>query len=425
MASDARRTLERIAHRVPVPEPAYERLLLRRDRKARNRRISARVLGVVLALISIAALLRAFGGTRQPADPLPSPTLRHGEEVIEFEPLGTGQGRDLVAVDPETGAVRKIVETDGIIRCPNPCKSFPKAAAWSSDGQWVAFEVSFASLDRSPHGPCGPEAGIWVKDATGDPRQLTTPCDASTPPPTERRDYHIEELWEWSPSGAQLAYARIDGHGDVLSLLDPADGRLTPLAEANDDFRTIEWSPDGTRIAFADGGSVYAVGTGGGPPTMLADSFQNVVNMEWSPDGERILVVQRDRRLLVMDADGSNIHELAGTRGYDCCQPSWSPDGSRIAYMVAVDARSQAVWTVSPNGSDPIEILDCCASNGNDVMIWSPDGTEVAYETDPTPGWRVINADGTGTPRPIEESLVKSWIGGSFSGGELGGQWEL
>lgn len=423
MASDPRQTLQRIAHRVPVPEPAFERLLLRRDRKARNRRIFAGVVGVVLALISIATVLRAFGGTRQPADSPSSPTLRHGEEVIEFEPLGIGQGRDLVAVDPETGAVRKIVETDGIIQCPNPCKSFPKAAAWSSDGRWVAFEVSFASLDRSPHGPCGPAAGIWVKGVTGDPRQLTMPCDASTPPPTDQRDYHIEELWDWSPFGSQLAYSRIDGDGDALFLIDPADGRRTLLADASGDFSTIEWSPDGTRIAYADGGSIYAVRTDGGPPTMLADSFRNVINIEWSPDGHQILVVQRNRTLQVMNADGSNLHELERTMGYDCCQPSWSPDGSRIAYMVAVNDRSQSVWTVSPDGSDPVELLDCCASNG-DGPIWSPDGTQIAYETDPTPGWRVVITDGAGEPRSIEEPLVKSWAGGSFSGWELVGQWE-
>ena len=48
MTDNSHRTLERIARRVPVPEPAYERLLRRRDRKERNRRISAAVLAIVL-----------------------------------------------------------------------------------------------------------------------------------------------------------------------------------------------------------------------------------------------------------------------------------------------------------------------------------------------------------------------------------------
>ena len=47
MTDSSHGTLERIARRVPVPEHAYERLLRRRERKERNRRLSAAVLAIV------------------------------------------------------------------------------------------------------------------------------------------------------------------------------------------------------------------------------------------------------------------------------------------------------------------------------------------------------------------------------------------
>jgi hypothetical protein len=51
-------TLERIAHRIPVPEPAYERLLRRRDRKRRNQRIAAGVVGIAVFVAAIGIVTR-------------------------------------------------------------------------------------------------------------------------------------------------------------------------------------------------------------------------------------------------------------------------------------------------------------------------------------------------------------------------------
>jgi hypothetical protein len=60
---------------VPVPQPAFDRLLRRRDRKQRNRRIGAGVVAFVVMLSATVALVRAFQSERLPADrPEPSPT---------------------------------------------------------------------------------------------------------------------------------------------------------------------------------------------------------------------------------------------------------------------------------------------------------------------------------------------------------------
>jgi Tol biopolymer transport system component len=397
-------------------------------RRARRR------VAVVVATSAAIAIAIVFGGIagarwlgasdRQPAAPPPpaQPELRGDGEVIIFERLGTGPGWDLAAQDPETGEVRKIVETQGIIECPDRagCRNFVKSAEWSSDGRWVAFDVSFASIDRLPHGPCGPTAGVWVKNALGDARQLTTPCDAPPPSPPGS-DNHIEELWAWSPVGAQLAYARVDGETDELFVIDPSDGRRTALGTA-DDLTALEWSADGTRIAYADGGSVYEIRVDGGDRSFLADSFEDVVNIEWSPDGTQIMVLDRGRyRLQVMNADGSNVHVLLD--GEDaCCGPAWSPDGTRIAYLISRPWGSEGrydteIWTIAPDGSNRIKIFD---SNRCDTLdaepVWAPNG-QVAYNA--CNRWVVGNADGTGEAQPIDQLLYRSWSGGGLSGWDL------
>lgn len=427
--------LERESRKVDLERGHFERLLRRRDRKRRNQRIGAGALAITLALVCFVALTRAFSGAERPADesPLPIPTdtaLRRDGEVIVFERLGTGPGWDLAAQDPETGEVRKIVETEGIIDCRDraSCESFVKGAEWSSDGRWVAFDVSFGGERPLNIGHCGPTVGIWVSDALGVPRQLTTPCEGATP-----ADDAIEELWAWSPGGAQLAYARVDGETDELFVIDPTDGSRTLLGTADGDLTDLEWSADETRIAYADGGSVFEVQVAGGDRSLLADSFADIVNIEWSPDGTRIMVLDRERyRLQVMNADGSDLHILV--EGEDaCCDPEWSADGRRIAYMLSVGGTPAGfdyeiqIWTVSPDRSNAIKVFDSgYGVTGEDANpVWSPDGARVAWMSSSV--WQVGNADGTGEAQPISELLYKSWSGGG--GGftvpdASGGQWK-
>jgi Tol biopolymer transport system component len=373
-------------------------------------------------------------------DPTPTPALsefRRGAEFIVFEPLGTGLGWDLAAQDPETGEVRKLVETDGIVDCSDTegCSSFVESAEWSSDGRWLAFEVSNTSLDGPPLGPCAPTVGVWVTNALGELRQLTTPCD-TMPPGSE---VAVEEMWEWSPDGTRIAYAQIDGETDELFVIDPSDGGRTSLGTAGiprDGAAppampgwALEWSPDGTRIAYVEGGSVSVVDVDGGERSLLADSFVDIVEIAWSPDGTHILVHDQGRyRIQVMNADGSDLHVVL--EGEDaCCETDWSPDGDRILYMLSVAGPGEGlyglfdteVWTVSPDGSNPIKVFD---SNGCDsgstpdgLPVWAPDGTQVAYIACRV--WVVANADGTGDAQPIDKLVWRSWKSGGLTEADL------
>ncbi len=381
--------------------------------------------------------------TDPPATPPDTAELRRGGEVIVFQSLGAGAGWDLAAQDPETGEVRKLVATDGIVDCADAarCSNFVRAAEWSADGRWVAFSVSSTNLDGAALGPCVETIGVWVESALGDPRQLTTPCDAQ-PTSLPQSDSHFEELWTWSPVGARLAYARVDGEMDELFVVDPLDGSQTSLGTVVGQLTELEWSPDGTRIAYSDGGSVYQVEVDGGKRSLLSDSFDDIIEIAWSPDGSQILVHDQGRyRIQVMNADGSDLHPVL--QGEDaCCQTEWSPQGDRILYMLSVVRTGQPqtglfdseVWTVSPDGSNPIKIFDSNGCNmgvgevitGDALPVWAPNGTQVGYYA--CGDWVVANADGTGEAEPIGgfaavdlfvPLMHRSWAGGGLSQGDL------
>jgi Tol biopolymer transport system component len=352
------------------------------------------------------------------------PGPRRDGEFLVFARMGTGPGLDIAAQEPGTGAVRKIVETDGIVDCPDRshCANFIPRAEWSSDGRWVAFQVSSA-----PNGPCRQTDGVWVQGPVGDPWQVTTPC--RTTPGAKG----IEELWAWSPEGARLAYAR----DDRLFVIDPTDGDRKLRVCCGGGETALAWAPDGTRIAFASEGEGISEVTADPEPGagmwLLGVPFENVVRIDYSPDGTQIMVQDRGGdRAQVMNVEwqssaggrgyvGSDLHTLV--KGADaCCEAAWSPKGDRILYQLSSGNGSSTsgseVWTVSPDGSNAIKIFD---SNGCDMgaagealPVWAPNGTQVAYNACGT--WVASNPDGTGEPQPIDKLVYRSWAGGGLSG---------
>ena len=350
-----------------------------------------------------------------PADPTPTPPA--AGEVL------TVGSRDLIAQDPDSGLVRKIVDT---VTLPERAEGIT-GAAWSADRRWVAFRAG----------------GLWVADTVGGaPRQVT--ADLGWSP------------WAWSPTEDQLVVVL----GRDVTLIDAATGRETDLgtavgAEDREGYavHTLVWSPDGTRIAYDGGpgwGSVYSIDVESGEHTLLVrqpGGTGEINDIDWSPDGAHLAISYVDAAyiashkaelggiwykataLYLANADGSDLRLLDRIVASQwpvwiprlSVGTAWSPDGTRLAYTSFSGPgllQELQVWTVSVDGSAPSFVASrCCVSDGGGP-VWSPDGSRIAFETEP-PGdlphqYLVVNADGTGEPGEIDELTYRSWLGGSY-----------
>ena len=257
---------------------------------------------------------------------------------------------------------------------------------------------------------------------------MTTPCDAP-PPGAPESDIQIKELWAWSPVGARVAIARVDGATDELFVINPSDGRRTSLATAEGALTALAWSPDGAQVAFADGDSIFEVAVDGGDRSLLADSFDDVTDIDYSPDGTQIMVRDYDYdegrdRLQVMGADGSDLHlVLEGKQSYD--ETAWSPNGDRILYQLSINNGTQILrlrgldgraGRLGPDQGLRLGRLQHGCDAGCAPSL-APNGTPVAYSACGV--WVVANADGTGEHRIIDRLVHRSWAGGGLSGWDL------
>jgi dipeptidyl aminopeptidase/acylaminoacyl peptidase len=371
-----------------------EGVLRRRDRRRRNQRIAAGMLGIAVVLVAAAggaSLLRSDSRPADPPDPGIAPILRVNEVL---QPVDTnGPGARLDALDPATGAARTLAA------CADPCGFFNRYAL-SPDGRWLAYEV-WTCVSKLP---CEPEAGVWVTNAAGDQRQLTSAT--GTP-------------WTWSAQGATLLVA--DGH--KLFAVDPFDASRTPLGSGRS-VSALAGSPDGSLVAFGDRSSVWAVSSdSGGVATRVFDHDGSVGAIDWSPDGTRLAVDIASgpsfSSITVVDlAAGTRTAIAEGSGGSGPALPTWSPDGSRIAYVTAQSRRDDfvlEVWVANLDGSSPVRVFrdrelgPCCPYGSSSGPVWSPDGSQIAFDAESLGLWFVVPADGSGLAEPFSAGQAEAW----------------
>jgi TolB protein len=178
------------------------------------------------------------------------------------------------------------------------------------------------------------------------------------------------------------------------------------------------FSPDGKQIAFASnrsgGWDLFITTTDGDRPIQITSDIDPELHPTWSPDGRKIAYckfgAQSQRwEIWITEVANPGVRHFLDYGVF----PSWNPDVTRnkILFQRARQrgSRDYSIWTVDyTNGEamSPTEIV----SAANAALInptWSPDGSRIAFvtvvepETQPTAKpsqsdlW-IVNLDGSG-----------------------------
>jgi Tol biopolymer transport system component len=140
-------------------------------------------------------------------------------------------------------------------------------------------------------------------------------------------------------------------------------------------------APARTRSTSGDGAAPSSAGA------------ERIVFVRSAPVVETSLYQKESADIYVMNAEGAGMRRLTSADPYmSNDQPTWSPDGTEIAFVNRWNARGGSIAVMRADGTQVRQLTksldDCCPA-------WSPDGTRVVFVGGYL-GLFVITADGTG-----------------------------
>jgi Tol biopolymer transport system component len=168
------------------------------------------------------------------------------------------------------------------------------------------------------------------------------------------------------------------------------------------------------RIAYAHGGDIWTARPDGSHERRLTRRRGPEDDPSWSPDGRRL--AYRDSRrgynlndeIYVMDRDGSHRRNLTRSPRMNDWGPAWSPDGRLIAFNSATE-----LHVMRPDGRRMRRIVRIEA----EYPDWSPDGKRLAFMSmqphatgsDPNYDVYVVGIDGSGLRRLTDWPGEDGW----------------
>ena len=203
-----------------------------------------------------------------------------------------------------------------------------------------------------------------------------------------------------SPDGSKIAFvSNRSGKFDIYIVNYPVGTEQPRLLMPGVKTEKIypSWSNDGKRIVFSQRNP-----SSGMWELAIFDLTDNSISYpreginalfpEWCPvAGSETIVFQRASgkgrgvfSIWLVDSDGSNLIRLFESPDYGCVTPTWSPDGSKIAY--ATVAKSPTAWGKWSSG-DNIWVIDRDGSNNRQVTFHSSEDWAPAFSRD---GSRIV-----------------------------------
>jgi len=183
----------------------------------------------------------------------------------------------------------------------------------------------------------------------------------------------------------------------VLSILgippkQPLDGRvLNEALEGAAELPKVEAS-----VMRADGKNPHAI------------THRDDIDPTWSPDGSRIAFASSrtgQRQLFIMNADGSDITQITDLNNMGG-RSTWSPDGTKLAFYRGPEG-DHNIFVVDVNTK---EVTRLTGGGDNLGPSWSPDGNWIAFTSfrDGNNEIYIMHPDGTGVTR-LTNNSTSDW----------------
>ncbi|HEY0490756.1 MAG TPA: Tol-Pal system beta propeller repeat protein TolB [Telluria sp.] len=209
-------------------------------------------------------------------------------------------------------------------------------------------------------------------------------------------------------------YTRLAAHkiaDDIYEKLTGTRGAFaTRIAYVNENRRAKDYRLE---IADADGEAVQ----------VAVRSNEPIISPSWSPDGTKVAYVSFEKRkpvIYVQNLVTGGRKIVVNEKGSNSA-PSWSPDGSKLAVSLSKDGHTQ-VYSVNADGGGLRRLSN---SNGIDTEPqWSADGQHIYFTSDRSGGPQIYRMSANGgaasrvtfngnyniSPRVSSDGKTLAWV---------------
>lgn len=155
------------------------------------------------------------------------------------------------------------------------------------------------------------------------------------------------------------------------------------MMRVHSDLPMSQWIAFTDEAFYGSGADLYRIRLDG----LLFDQLVHVPSgmgqPSWSPDGETLAYVVRSSEdyggLYIISMDGKR-HDKIET-SFAPSDVAWSPTGEWLAYQARVDLRER-LFLIRPDGSDEHPLLP--EEMSAKIPAWSPDGSAISFNACPT-----------------------------------------